>query len=341
MKALVKETRGPGLILKEVPRPRPGPEEVVVEVEATSICGTDVSIYKWKGWVEERIRNLPLILGHEFAGKVVEVGERVKNFEPGDYVSAESHIFCGRCYYCMWGSPHVCKNLKIIGVDVDGSFAEYVRVHEKVLWRNAKSLPPELASIQEPLGNAVDTVLAEDVAGKTVLILGCGPIGLMAIAVARMSGASKIFATEISEYRIKLARRMGADLVLNPREVDVVQEVLLQMEDGVDVLLEMSGSPSALEQGLKVLRSGGRVSILGLFPPKVELNLNEDVILKGVRIYGITGRRIFETWFKVSRFLERGLDLTPLITHKFPLGGFEEGMELMSSGNGGKIVLIP
>ncbi len=339
----MKVKPGTGAEFLDVEKPVPKPDEALIKVEATSICGTDKHIYFWDEWAETHIKRFPHIFGHEFAGRIVEVGSQVKNFKEGDYVSAETHIYCGHCYQCLTGKPHLCKNLKILGIHVNGCFAEYLTVPEKNLWRNNPEIPPEVASIQEPLGNAVHTVLSEDVNGKTVAVLGCGPIGLMAIGVAKAFGASKVFATEVSDYRLKLAEKMGADFTLNPLHEDVVKEVLEKTSgDGVDVVLEMSGSPEALKQGLKILTAGGRISLLGFQPRKVELNLTRDLILKGVKVYGVTGRRIFNTWFKGSRLLTSGLlDLKPIITHKFPLKKYRKGMELLNKGEAAKIILIP
>ncbi len=300
-------------------------------------------MWKWDEWAAETIKKFPHIMGHEFSGVVAEVGRDVRKVREGDYVSAETHIYCGHCYQCMTNRRYICRNLEILGVHRNGCFADYLVVPEQNLWINSSSIPPEIASIQEPLGNAVDTVLAEDVSGKTVAVLGCGPIGLMAIAVARVSGANKIFATEITDYRLGFAEKMGADFSLNPLQIDVVDEVMRETGGkGVDVVLEMSGSPEALKQGLKMLTPGGRISLLGLPTKEVSIDLTNEVIFKGVRIYGVTGRKIFSTWFKVSRFLGNKLiDLKPLITHKFPFREFERGMHLLSRGEAVKVVLFP
>jgi len=342
MKAVVKTQRAQGAELLEVPIPEIKSDEVLVKVKATSICGSDLHIYQWNEWSQSRIK-VPQIMGHELAGEVVEVGKEVTSVKIGDYVSAETHIPCGRCYPCRTGKPEVCLHLKILGVDRDGAFAEYVAIPEIDVWKNDPSIPPESASIQEPLGNAVDTVLAEDVAAKTVLCLGDGPVGLLAIGVAKASGASLIIATDLRDYRLELAQKMGAHIILNPRR-DNVEEVVLDHTHGagVDVVLEMSGSPEALAQGLRLVTPGGRVSLLGLFDRNVEVDLNNGVVLKAVRVYGITGRRMFSTWYKSSRLLSSGLlDVTPLITHKFPLTEFQKGMELMGRGECGKVVLFP
>jgi threonine 3-dehydrogenase len=318
------------------------PHEVLVRVRATSVCGTDVYIYHWDAWAQARLA-LPRILGHEAAGEVVAVGADVQGIAVGDLVSAETHIPRGHCYQCRTGKPEVCRHLKILGVDTDGAFAEYVALPEVDVWKNEPTIPLEFTAIQEPLGNAIDTVLAEDVAGKTVLVTGCGPIGLLAIGIARASGATCIVASEVSPLRRQLAERMGATRVLNLLEVDIVEAVRAETSgDGVDVLLEMSGQATALKQGLQALTQGGRVSLLRLFAGPVALALNTEIILKDVRLYGITGRHIFATWYKAARFLQSGLlDPSPIITHRFPLGEFDQAMDLIAQGECGKVVLLP
>jgi len=338
----MKKHKEKGLTLSEAPIPKVSKNEVLVKIKAASICGSDYHIYKWDAWSQERVK-VPVIIGHEFTGEVVEVGEDVKRIKVGDYVSAESHIPCGYCKHCRIGNMHVCENLKIIGVDRDGCFAEYIVLPEINIWVNGKDLPLELASIQEPFGNAVDTVLAEDVHTKSVAVLGCGPIGLMAIAIAKASGASMVIATEIMPYRINLAKKMGADIVLNPKECNVVEEVLkLTNGEGVDVSLEMSGAQESLDLAFKILTFGGRVSLLGIPSKPITLDINNYIIFKGARVYGIIGRKMFSTWYKISAFLEKNLvNLLPLITHKLPLENYETAMELIAKGESGKIILYP
>ncbi|MGC9124839.1 MAG: L-threonine 3-dehydrogenase [Caldisericaceae bacterium] len=343
MKALWKESAGRGLVLKETPIPQINDDEALVKVNVASICGTDLHIYIWNDWAKGRIKP-PIISGHEFAGTVVEVGKSVKRIKKGDFVSAETHISCGHCFQCLIGHPEICENLKILGVDINGAFAEYVAIPEKVLWVNPPTIKEDFASIQEPLGNAVDTVLAEDVSGKTVLITGAGPIGLLGVGVARVFGATKIIVSDLSDYHLDIARKMGADIVVNAKSTDIKQVVLDETNGhGVDVGLEFSGSEIAFRDLLKSVRAGGRVSLLGLFNnSSVSVNLNDDVIFKKIRIYGITGRRIFETWNIVSNLLSSGrLDVAPVITHKFPLEEFDKGMELMEHQMSGKVLLIP
>jgi len=342
MKAVVKMRPESGAHLTEVPVPEPGPREVLVRIKATSVCGTDLHIYEWNEWAAANIRP-PLTMGHEFAGEVVAAGPSVEKVKVGDYVSAETHVPCGRCYQCETGRMHICRNMKILGVHLDGAFAEYVVVPEIDVRRNPTELPPEIASVQEPLGNAVDTVLAEDVAGKSVLVAGCGPAGLFSVGVAAASGATLVVATDLEPYRLELARRMGAHVTLDARTEDVVRQVLARTDGkGVDVFCEVSGSEHALRDGLRALTPGGRASLLGLYSSSVTVDLNDLVIFKGITVYGVTGRKMFSTWHKVANFLASGtVDVSPVITHTLRLEEFEQAMELMQSGKCGKIVLMP
>lgn len=343
MQAVVKTEAGTGAVYTEAPIPKVTDHDVLVKVRTSSICGSDLHLYNWETWSEDRI-HLPRVMGHEMAGEVVEVGKRIENFKIGDYISAETHLYCNRCYACLQGRQEVCMNLKILGFDRDGSFAQYVSLPESVVWKNDPFIPKDWASIQEPLGNAVDTVLAEPVTGKTVLITGCGPVGLLGIGVAKAAGASEIFATDVNDYRLELALKMGATQILNPQKVDVIEVIMeITQGSGVEILVEMSGNVQAFEQGLKALTPGGFASLLGLFREKeVPIDLNRLVVLKGVRMTGITGRKIFSTWHKTTQLLKSGkLNLDPVITHKFPLSDFGKGMQLMEQGACGKIVLFP
>lgn len=342
MKVVLKDKPGAGAVLAEKDIPKIGPNDVLVKVLATSICGTDYHIYSWDEWSQKRIKP-PRVMGHEFAGEVVEVGSDVKSIKVGDIVSAETHIVCGVCPQCTTGNAHICANTEILGVDTDGAFAEYVVIPESNAWVNDKDVSPELLSIQEPLGNAVHTVLAGDIVGNSIAVVGCGPIGLMAVAVAKAVGASKVIAVEVNEYRIELAKKMGADVVVNPVKENVIERVLEETSGcGVDVVAEMSGNPTAIQQALKYIKLGGRMSLLGIPSKNVELDLSNDVIFKGITIQGIVGRRMYDTWYQVKGLLASGnLNLEPIITHKLPLEEFEKGMELMKSGNCGKVVLYP
>lgn len=342
MKAVVKHERGPGASLQMVEIPKISKDDVLIKVKATSICGTDVHIYNWDEWAESRVKP-PYTFGHEFAGEVVEVGENVTSVNIGDYVSAETHIVCGECPQCLTGNAHICKNTQIIGVDTNGCFAEYVALPAKNIWKNPEQLSPDVASIQEPMGNAVHTVLSGEVAGKTVAIIGCGPIGLMAVSVAKAAGASKVLAFDVNEYRLSLADKMGATTTIHSLKEDPVNKVMeLTAGNGIDVVCEMSGHPVAMNQGFKMLTNGGRMSILSLPSKPVEIDITNDVVFKGIQIHGITGRKMFETWQQVSRLLESGqVNVEPIITHRLPLEEFEKGFELMNEGKCGKVVLIP
>ncbi len=341
MKAIVKDKpeKGAHLVTKNVPKDL-GPHDVLVKVQAVSICGTDLHIYLWNEWAQKHIK-IPQTMGHEFAGEVVAVGKDVSLVSIGDFVSSETHIPCGKCKQCRTGQMHVCQHLQILGVDRDGAFAEYIKVPEVVLWKNDPSIPPIWASVQEPLGNAVHTIFVEDVTGKNVLVTGAGPIGLLAIEVLRAAGAAKIIVSEINEYRKQLAKEIGADVVVDPTRQDVVEITKSETNgDGADVLIEMSGNSRALTDGLKALTNGGRASLLGVYDSDVSLNLNDLVIFKALRIYGITGRKMFETWYRVAEMLKNErLDLSKVITHVFDFDDFEKGFKLMEEGKCGKIVL--
>ncbi|MDQ2904631.1 MAG: L-threonine 3-dehydrogenase [Chloroflexota bacterium] len=340
MKAALKVEAAPGAKIALVDIPAIGPRDVLVQVKAVSICGTDMHIYEWDAWAQSRVR-IPRIFGHEFAGEVVEVGHEVVTLVPGDFVAAETHITCGHCYQCRTGQAHVCQNVQILGVDRDGAFAEYIAIPESVAWKTGREIDHSVASIQEPFGNAVHATYAGEITSRTVAVFGCGPIGLWAVGLARISAASTIFAIEPNEKRLAIATTMGANHILNPRTIDPVEAILAATDGlGVDVVLEMSGHPQAIRQSFKVLRSGGRVSLLGLPSAMVELDLANDIIFKGATVLGISGRRIFDTWYRTRRILEAGqLDLKQVITHTLPFERFHEAMEIMQSGDCGKIVM--
>ncbi len=343
MKAVVKTKPGPGAELIEKDVPVPGQAQVLVKVLATSICGTDLHIYQWNAWAQGRIKHIPQVMGHELCGEVVELGANVTNLKKGDIVSAETHIACGHCYLCHTGNAHICVNGSIFGVDVDGVFAEFAVVPAANAWILDSRIPRDFASVMEPLGNAVHTVLAGEITGNTVLVTGCGPIGLMSVAVSRICGATKIIATEINKFRIDLAKKVGCDLVLNPATDEVVARVLEETNGlGVDVVLEMSGNPTAITQAFEALRPGGRYSILGIPDKPIEFDLGKHLVFKYATVQGINGRLMFSTWHKTSRFLSSGrLDLSPIITHRLRLDEFAKGMELMERGDCGKILLYP
>ena len=342
MKALRKTQAGKGLQLEKVPVPATGPTDVLVRVKATSICGTDLHIYGWDRWSQGRIKP-PVTLGHEFCGVVERVGEEVAAVKPGDFVSAEMHLNCGHCHQCRLGQAHICQNLRIIGIDIDGAFAEFVKIPATNIWKLDPAIPEHYAAILDPLGNAVHTVLAGAIAGQTVLVTGCGPIGLMSIALAKACGSSTVFATETNEHRRNLAREMGADAALNPTAEDPVKKILSATGGtGVDVLLEMSGNPTAIQQGFKALRAGGRASLLGIPTENVPLDLVQDVIFKGATVQGIYGRRMYETWVQMTALLKAGrVNLEPLFGERMELEDFEAAFAKLHDGLAGKILMYP
>lgn len=340
MKALVKEKAGPGFTLKDVPVPQPGPGEVLLDVKVMSICGTDVHIYEWDEWSASRVKP-PRIIGHEFAAEVVGLGEGTKRLKLGDFVTAETHIADYTCRLCRTGNAHICENVQILGVDRDGSYAEYVTLPEENAWKVGKDTPLKVASVMEPLGNAVHTALAGDVAGLSTLVTGCGPIGLFSIGVLKASGAKSVIATDVQDYRLEIAEAMGADITINATQEDVVSSAREKSgRKWVDVHLEMSGNEKAIHQGLELLRPGGRASFLGIPPGKSEIDLAKEVIFKGITLQGINGRIMFKTWFQAQSLLDSGqLDITPVLTHEMTFGEYDRGMELIATGKVGKITL--
>jgi len=353
MYAIVKKKREPKAELTTVNTPKISNKQVLVQTKMAAICGTDVHIWDWNEWAQNRIKKIPLTIGHEFTGEVIKVGKDVTSVQVGDMVSAETHIVDGTCYQCRTDRMHVCQNLKILGVDTDGVFAEYVALPERNAWKNPPDLDPVIASIQEPLGNAVQTVLPkdhiEDIAGKNVAVLGCGPIGLMAIAVLDTLGAEKIFATGGGRNRVRmeLAKKLGADVVLNAREEgENIVKIIRDSTDGngVDVVLEMSGAPSAVKQAFEILTPGGRVSLFGLFDNPVEFDLNNAVVFRAATVYGISGRRMFQTWYQVRGLLSNPMfkdKISSIITHRIPIKDVAKGMEAIHSKQAGKVVLEP
>jgi threonine 3-dehydrogenase len=342
MKALRKMQAAKGLQMDTVAVPAIGPTDVLVRVKTASICGTDLHIYGWDRWSQGRIKP-PLTLGHEFCGIVERVGDEVAAVRAGDFVSAEMHVNCGHCHQCRLGQAHICQNLRIIGIDQDGAFAEFVKIPASNIWKLDPAIPEHYGAILDPLGNAVHTVLAGPIAGQTVLVTGCGPIGLMSIAVAKACGSSKVFATETNEQRRAMAKKMGADLVLNPAAENAVARILAETNGtGVDALLEMSGNPAAIQQGFKALRAGGRASLLGIPTENVPLDLVNDVIFKGATVQGIYGRRMYETWVQMTALLKAGrLNLEPLFGERKPLDKYEDAFALLQGGLAGKILLYP
>jgi threonine 3-dehydrogenase len=342
MKALRKMQAAKGLQMDTIAVPLIGPADVLVRVKTASICGTDLHIYGWDRWSQGRIKP-PVTLGHEFCGTVERVGDEVRAVKAGDFVSAEMHVNCGHCHQCRLGEAHICQNLRIIGIDQDGAFAEFVKIPASNIWKLDAAIPEHYGAILDPLGNAVHTVLAGPIAGQTVLVTGCGPIGLMSIAVAKACGSSTVFATETNEKRRAMAKKMGADVVLNPAAEDAVAKILAETNGtGVDALLEMSGNPTAIRQGFKSLRAGGRASLLGIPTESVPLDLVNDVIFKGATVQGIYGRRMYETWVQMTALLQAGrLNLEPLFGERASLDKFENAFTLLQNGLAGKILLYP
>ena len=353
MNAIVKSKRQPGIEIAKVNTPKIKEDEVLIEVENASICGTDVHIWDWNQWAQKRIKKIPIILGHEVAGKVIEIGKNVSHIQVGDNVSPEAHIFDGTCYQCKTGRMHICQNVEGLGVDRDGVFSQQFVVPERNVWKNDPHLDPTIASVQDPLGNAVHAILpkdnVEDIVGKNVAVLGCGPIGLMAIAVLTQLGAAKVFATAggANRLRMELAKKMGADMALSAEEEG--ENLVKRIKDatdgnGVDVALEMSGDPNAVRQAFEMLTPGGRVSLLGTLEKTLELELDQAVIFKCATVYGITGRRIFETWYQMKGLLAKPSfreKISAIITHRLPMRDIAKGMELIKSKQAAKVALEP
>ena len=346
MRALRKVAPGPGAELQEVPVPEPGAGQVLIRVDAASICGTDLHIYEWNPWAEKRIQT-PLTFGHEMAGEVVATGPEVHHIAPGAFVSVEGHVFCGFCPQCRRGRRHTCERLRILGVDFDGCFAEYVVVPEANVWVVDKRIPPDVASIHDPFGNAVHSAFikggAAEIVASTVVVLGCGPIGLFAVGICRATGARQVVAVEPNEFRQGLAKQMGADVVVDPAREDPVAAVMEATEGhGAEVVLEMSGVPTVIEQGSRMLCGGGRMALLGLPTEPVSLDVTDQIIFKEARLYGVTGRVLFKTWEQTSTLLASGMvDVTPVITHRFPLEDYAQAFEAMRSGRSGKVIVLP
>jgi threonine 3-dehydrogenase len=344
MWAVRKERPAPGLELVEVPVPAIRPDEVLVRVEAASVCGTDLHIYNWDDWARQRIRP-PLVLGHELAGTVVESGPLDRNARVGDYVSAESHVTCGVCFHCRTGRAHMCEQTRILGVDRDGAFAEYVAIPDSVLWQNDRAkLPPEIATLQEPFGNAVFAVGHADLAGKTVAVLGCGPVGLFSIGIARASGAGRIVASDPRLFRLDLARRMGAHEILDVSARTDAAAALVELNEGqhLDVVFEMSGAPEAIETAFTAARNGGRVILFGIPAHPVQVDVAEALIFKNLDVSAVSGRQVWDTWYRTRWLLEHGVvDLRPLVTAECGLDGFQHAFDSLASGDACKIVLRP
>ena len=338
MKALAKLKAEPGIWMTETAVPEIGHNDVLIKIRKTAICGTDMHIYQWDEWSQATVP-VPMVTGHEYAGEIVALGSEVRGYEIGDRVSGEGHITCGHCRNCRAGRRHLCRNTEGVGVNRPGAFAEYLALPAYNLFKLSDEISDDLAAIFDPFGNAVHTALAFDVVGEDVLITGAGPIGIMAAAVIRHIGARHVVITDVNDYRLALAEKMGATRTVNVSR-ESLQEVMaeLDMHEGFDVVLEMSGVPSAVEQMLDVINHGGKIAMLGIPPGEMAIDWTK-VIFKGLTIKGIYGREMFETWYKMASLIQSGLDLSPIITHRLPIGDFQRGFEIMGSGQSGKVVL--
>ena len=338
MKALVKRKQERGLWLEDVPEPQYGINDVLIKVDRTGICGTDLHIYKWDAWAQRTIP-VPMVVGHEFVGEIVEVGSNVNDFRKGQIVSGEGHVVCGRCRNCLAGRRHLCSDTSGVGVNRPGAFAEYVAIPFSNVWQHRADIDLDVASIFDPFGNAVHTALSFDLLGEDVLITGAGPIGLMAVAIAKHAGARFIVITDINEYRLDLARKMGATVALNVNAGTIAEvQKQLRMKEGFDVGLEMSGSPSAFKNMLANMCHGGKIALLGIPSEEIAIDWNL-VVFNMLTIKGIYGREMYETWYKMSVMLESGLEIKPVITHRYHFTEFEKGFEVMESGKSGKVIL--
>ena len=338
MRALVKAERAPGLAMQEVPVPDIGPNDVLIRIHKSAICGTDMHIWNWDAWAQKTIP-VPMHVGHEYVGVLEAIGSEVEGYKVGDRVSGEGHIVCGHCRNCRAGKRHLCPNTVGVGVNRPGSFAEYLAIPASNLFKVPPSIPDEIASIFDPYGNAIHTALSFDMVGEDVLITGAGPIGVMAVAIAKHVGARYVVVTEVNDYRLELARKLGATLAVNPVERnlhDVMRE--LGMTEGFDVGLEMSGNSAAFRSMIDTMVNGGRIALLGIFPSEVAIDWGK-VVFKGLFIKGVYGREMFETWYKMATMIQGGLDLGPVITHRFPIEEFQKGFEVMGSGRCGKVIL--
>jgi len=338
MKALVKKERRPGIWLDEIAEPKVGPNDVLIKIAKTAICGTDMHIYKWDSWAQKTIP-VPMAIGHEYYGHIVEIGSEVAGFKAGDRVSGEGHITCGYCRNCRAGRRHLCRNTVGVGVNRPGAFAEYLAIPAGNAFKLSAAISDDVASILDPFGNATHTALAFNMVGEDVLITGAGPIGIMAVAIARFVGARHVVITDVNDYRLGLARKMGASRAINVMRESLDQTMKdLDMQEGFDVGLEMSGNAAALRELLRTMHHGGSVAILGIPPEDTAIDWNE-VIFKGLTLKGIYGREMFETWYKMSSLLQSGLSLEPIITHHYGIADYLQGFETMGSGQSGKVIL--
>ena len=338
MKALVKKSPEKGIWLEDVPVPSCSTNDVKIKITHTAICGTDLHIYKWNGWAQRTLK-LPLVTGHEFCGIVEEIGPGVTYYKPGDRVSGEGHITCGYCRNCRAGKRHLCHKTVGIGIHRDGVFAEYLVIPESNVWPIHKDIPSEIAAFFDPFGNAAHTALSYEMVGEDVLITGAGPIGIMAVAICNFVGARNVVITDVNEYRLELARKLGATKAVNVAKENIRDSYKeLNMVNGFDIGLEMSGNPNAFKDMLENMYNGGHVALLGLLPKSTQINW-DDIIFKGLHIKGIYGREMYETWYKMTQMLRSGLDISQVLTHTFLVDDFQKGFDIMASGNCGKVVL--
>lgn len=338
MKALVKKLPQEGLWLEEVPVPEIAPHEVLIKTKKTSICGTDLHIYKWDDWARKTIP-VPMVVGHEFVGEIAKVGREVTHLKVGDRVSGEGHLTCGTCYQCLTGKRHLCPNTQGVGVNRHGCFAEYFHIPAENVFLLPPSIPDDIASILDPLGNGTHTALSFPLIGEDVLITGAGPIGIMSVAIAKKAGARKIAITDRNPYRLELAKKMGATHAINIEQTSLSEAVkTMNLYGGFSVGFEMSGHPNGLNSQLEEAQTGGKIALLGIFPQKCTIDM-DLVIFKMLNLKGIYGREIFSTWYQMIHMIESGLDVTPIITHRFPIAEFQKGFECMKAGNCGKVIL--
>jgi len=338
MKALVKAKREPGLWLEDVPVPEPERDEVLIRVLRAAICGTDIHIFNWDDWASSTIP-VPMVVGHEFVGEITKTGDNISGFKPGDLVSGEGHLVCGHCRNCLAGRRHLCRNTSGVGVNRPGCFAEYLSIPVTNVWACDPSISLDLLACFDPLGNAVHTALTFDILGEDVLITGAGPIGCMAAAIARHAGARHIVVTDVNSYRLGLAQQVGATRTVNVSRENIEDIPFeLHMREGFDVAMEMSGNPAALDSILKTTRHGGKIALLGIMPENTKIDWN-TVVFNGLTIKGIYGRKMFETWYKMTSMIQSRLDITPLITHRFSYRDYLEAFDIMRSGKSGKVIL--
>ncbi|TXI42840.1 MAG: L-threonine 3-dehydrogenase [Nitrosomonas sp.] len=338
MKAIIKKSPQIGLWLEDVPVPKPGPNEVLIKTHKTAICGTDLNIYKWAPWAQKNVP-VPCVVGHEFIGEIAELGSNVQGYRIGQRVSGEGHIICGHCRPCRTGMKHVCSNTIGLGYHCDGCFAEFFTLPAENLFVTPDSIPDDVAAILDPFGNATHTALSFDLVGEDVLIVGAGPVGLMAIPIAKKAGARNVIITDVNPYRLDLARKLNCTEAVDVSKANLKDVMKAHhIDEGFTVGMEMSGSPQGLNSMLEAMQPGGKVALLGILPPNTAIDW-DLVIFKGLILKGIYGREMFSTWYKMEHMLQSGLDISPVITHRFPYAAFEDAFQIMLSGNSGKVIL--